>query len=405
MAKPSEVPSFATDALLTSGPQTGSASRLRPSNAMLGQGFYQDRRLPARMLSWVLGMLADWTAYLYGGQVKNWKIDQSDFFTASTDLPIGSLPNSPGALWVPEVGDAKGFWFVYGASATAVSSQAFRFPRIGTTGAFVPPCSQLGNFVCNTDGSIMLGIGKDNGTSIVEVYQSTTRASSSWLAVNVGGTPHNGSANPVLGFSPVSNLFLGVDGSSPHHGITSTNGLAWTDRGALPGLGASEHVIGYRNGGTTDILITTIGRVLLSSDGGLTWAATTLTGTSPNICLDAVYSATWGWLVNINGALYVVNSTWTLLTAIGFSASKVKGMASDGAGRFVWTNYDTTGSPGPGIYFSDDGGVTKNFVRFSALAETNYLPWRVVFSGEQWGVLGFPTTATNKYAWWISHKL
>lgn len=61
--RPTLLASFATDATLTSGPQSGLSTRLDPGVGTRGQGFYQDRRLPARALSYLLGILGDWVAY------------------------------------------------------------------------------------------------------------------------------------------------------------------------------------------------------------------------------------------------------------------------------------------------------------------------------------------------------
>jgi hypothetical protein len=400
MNKPAIIPTYGTDSLLIAGPQVGLSARLDPGAGVRAQGFYQDRKIPARALGWMLGVIGDWITYFSAQQIKTWKLEQTDFLSSITDLPIAGFPNSPGMVWIPEPGDAQGFWYVYGASVGAANSQALRFPRIGTGTTFQPPCDALGNVIANADWSIMLAIGRDNGTTLVEVYKTTTRASSAWVAVSVGGLPHVGAPNPVLGFSPISSLFLGIDGSAPEHFLTSPDGVTWTDRGAIPGAGGSDRVKRFVRGGSTDIVIMTSGKVVISTNGGLTWATTTATGVT-----DAAYASAWGWLVNISGVLSIVNSLWTTFSSTGFAASKLKDIASDGASRFVWSNYDTTATPGPGIYYSDDGGLTANFVRFSANVETNYIPYRVAWSGEQWGVFGFPTTQTAKYGWWTTAKL
>src|SRR4051812_16474806 len=63
---------YASDATLTGGPQSGSATRLQPGTALLKQGFYQGRRVPARFLSWILGTLDDSVQIAAHSALRSW---------------------------------------------------------------------------------------------------------------------------------------------------------------------------------------------------------------------------------------------------------------------------------------------------------------------------------------------
>lgn len=64
MTRPTSSPAFATDATFTSGALTGSAPRLDPGAGFKAQGWYPNRRVPARWFNWLLGIVGDWLGYL-----------------------------------------------------------------------------------------------------------------------------------------------------------------------------------------------------------------------------------------------------------------------------------------------------------------------------------------------------
>lgn len=63
MAEPSELPTWASDATYSSGPDIGEATRLEPTSGEKATGFVRATRLPARKMNWTLGMICDWLAH------------------------------------------------------------------------------------------------------------------------------------------------------------------------------------------------------------------------------------------------------------------------------------------------------------------------------------------------------
>jgi hypothetical protein len=62
--RPTASPSFATDATFTSGDESGQTPRLDPGAGFKAQGWYPNRRVPARWFNWLLGIWGDWLRYL-----------------------------------------------------------------------------------------------------------------------------------------------------------------------------------------------------------------------------------------------------------------------------------------------------------------------------------------------------
>lgn len=62
--RPTASPAFATDATFTSGTETGLVPRLDPGAGFKQQGWYPNRRMPARWFNWIIGIFGDWLQYL-----------------------------------------------------------------------------------------------------------------------------------------------------------------------------------------------------------------------------------------------------------------------------------------------------------------------------------------------------
>ncbi|HEX3853974.1 MAG TPA: hypothetical protein VHW01_23585, partial [Polyangiaceae bacterium] len=104
--KPPILPTFATDPVLTGGAQLGQVTRLQPGDALRAQGFYMDRRVPARIFSWLFGAIGDWLQYFAPAQIKNWKLEGSLF--------LGATTNHADMIWLPEgyENPPSGQWYV-----------------------------------------------------------------------------------------------------------------------------------------------------------------------------------------------------------------------------------------------------------------------------------------------------
>lgn len=94
MARPAILPAYATDATILAGAQAGLSTRLSPGAGTLAQGFYQDRRLPARALAWLFGTICDWVGYLDDrashAAMQTWRMSPT----------IGIAAGAPGSLGV-----------------------------------------------------------------------------------------------------------------------------------------------------------------------------------------------------------------------------------------------------------------------------------------------------------------
>lgn len=66
MAKPVTLPTWATDANLSSGTESGSSTKLEPSAGVKAQGFVPGAAAPARHYNWLLNLIYEWVAYLNG---------------------------------------------------------------------------------------------------------------------------------------------------------------------------------------------------------------------------------------------------------------------------------------------------------------------------------------------------
>lgn len=259
--RPSFVPTYATDANLTGGPQVGQATRLKPTDALRGQGFYKDRRIAARILSWVLGTIGDWLGFLANVQVANWQLQAVDFLSATT--------NHSGIAWmpglVPGTGASAGKWIAFASTPTPTTAACF-FPCIGNDLPVIggPPLDEWHECCTSTSGGIVVAVGVK--TAAGKSYASVDRAVT-WTA----GGAINLVQDNILCFSAVSGLFV-AQGVTDAHIATSPNGTVWTDRGIPTGVvGAYFCIKALANG--VVVAVDGSNHILYSLDGALTWSA------------------------------------------------------------------------------------------------------------------------------------
>lgn len=386
MLKPAIIPTFATDVTLSAGPQVGLAPRLDPGTGLRAQGYYQDRRIPARHLGWLLGVIGDWLKYLAPVQIKNWKLEGVDFLaTTTTDAQV---------VWVPEGTGVAGQWFVF--SYTSVPAMvSTRFPALVVASGGGPALNTWLNSAANADGSVLVAMGFNSVGAHQDSAASTDHGATWTLASTILGT------YGALAYEAVSGRFIGT-GNAVGSVFTATNGLVWTNRGAV--AGATGQWKKFVAGGGVVVGITDTNQISFSSDGGISWTASVAAPVTGAI--DLAYTSQYGWV--IVGTTQIATSTnltvWT--TSSPFGSGKAVSIASDGVSRFAIAHRDTTVAPGPGIYFSDDGALTWEPVRFSANAETKYLPHAIRYNGHsQWAVMGTPTGATTGYSLHTSQKI
>lgn len=389
MNKPALLPTYATDATLSSGPQTGLSTRLDPGTALRQQGYYQDRRLPARALGWLLGTVGDWLGYFSKAQVKNWRLEAWDFFTSST-----SFAN---LAWIPESENGAGSWWAFSFDSVPVLHEG-RLPNISTTGALspwanAPPAFTTWNeLVGNAAGTVLVAQGFVAGPG--NVTKASTDLGGTWSAAVVNGR---------ICYCKSSNLFLSLTGASAIQ--SSPDGMTWTNQGSIGGFGAGSRIVSAPE--TPNIAaIDNAGRVAFSTDGGLSWGASVASPSAGTF--DAAYTTQYGWcFISSSGSTAVTTDGSAFTAASPFAAGKAGSIASDGVSRYCVAHNDPSASPGPGVYFSDDGASTWELVRFRSSASPDYCPVKIQYNGHsQWAVLGAPAYGgTNKYAVWLSLKL
>lgn len=386
MKKPAGDPSFATDPLLTGGPQVGLATRLDPGAGFRAQGYYQDRRLPARHLSSLLGVLGDWANYLKQIEIKNWKREATTFFTGTT--------NKFGICWIPGGASrpGSGAWLLF-ASDTTPTCQGKLWPSAALSGPNAlttqPVLTQWFCSCANTSGTVLLAGGNHPAGADTLVYRSTTRGAG-WAA----STLLVGSNFDVadIAFEPVAGKFVAVlDNTGGPRTSYSTDGNTWTAGAAPTGAGGGEFAKRIVSGGGKVVMVTSAGQVAVSSDAGATWSALSL----PTVAaLDVAYSSTFGWLViGQDSSLMKTADFVTYTRTAPFLSGNAMGIDSDGVSRFAVAHGDaaTSGIPGAGIMFSDDGGATWELVPFDVSGNTLFQPAVIRYNGSsQWAALGAP---------------
>jgi hypothetical protein len=385
MIKPVELPSFATDATLTGGPQIGSVARLRPSNALLAQGFYQGRRLPGRMIAWLFGTIGDWLKYLAPVQIKNWKLEGQDF--------LGATTNHASVIWLPELSQTPvtGQWFIFNSTPSPATGLV-RYPAFVPTivdSLSGPTLDTWKQCAANTSGSILVAVGTLAGAG--KTYASGNRGTT-WTG---GGAVNLTSAE--ITYSPVSSLFI-AGGATDGQIVTSPDGITWTSRGIPTGVNAQYFFI--KEAGGVVLACDANGHLTHSNDGGLTWSVATASPIANTF--DAAYTSQFGWcLLGASQVAFSVNLiAWTASTPL--SGNVGNSIASDGVSRYALA---VSGSQS-GVVFTDDGGTTWELVRFSTeVSPPSFLPSAIRYNGFQWAVLGKPTTATVHYSFHTTLRL
>jgi len=89
MAQPPVLPQWATDPTYTSGPDNGQATRLEPTSGEKAQGYHRGKRVPARKLNWLLGVICDWIKHLDEARTRVVVFDTAGQFDPAEYLALG----------------------------------------------------------------------------------------------------------------------------------------------------------------------------------------------------------------------------------------------------------------------------------------------------------------------------
>jgi hypothetical protein len=351
VTRPSKIPTFATDSTLSGGPQAGSATRLQPSDALLAQGFYSGRGLPARMLSWLLGTVGDWIGYLDQrtllSQALNWPERISIASSAANNAPVGmTFAPSMGGAGSPLICSIDGTrtllsadgqnWYSGGTLANvSTSAPEVAYGKLDGAAAFMTNASAT-SYYTSPNGSTWTA-RTPLPSSLVDGIPCYAESLNRWVAVKSGIPHYVADTFVALGFGWSS----ATSNSSTTSWATNSGGckrLLWNGSlfVALP--------------------VNSYNKCLTSSDG-ITWTERTLPGTGTWVGL--AYSASEGLWMAIGQSVGVATSpdgiTWTFVTS---SVATLNDLAVNGS---LWVA-PTNGGAFGGLAYSVDRGATWQYV-------------------------------------------
>lgn len=215
MAKPTKVPTWATDADYSSGPEVGTPTKADPGAGVQAEGYIPQTRLAAQVINWWQNLVGQWTSWL-------------DSTFAGGD---GEVLEIPAGLSVPGQFMLKGITVIDtpgpGTYNVPAGVRALRIFAIGGGGA--------GGGAVTTSGS-NVSVGSGGGAGAVGVRWITSPDSSYAYTVGDGGAGSPGSN----GGSGQATTIAGMSAGGGTGGLVLAEG---TDPGIVLG-GATGNVTG-----------------------------------------------------------------------------------------------------------------------------------------------------------------
>jgi len=308
-SRPSASLLFATDPLLTSGPQSGLSTRLSPGAGVLAQGFYEGRRLPARAFSQIVGNQGDWIGYLdqrtFRLQALNW--------TERIAIPSSAANNAPvGMAFAPSMGGASSpllcsidgtrtllssdgqNWYSGGTLANvSTAAPEVAYGKLNGAAAFITNSNGTG-YYHSLDGSTWVG-HSPVPTSLVDGCLCYAESLNRWVAVKNTVPNYVADLTSALlsGWSTATSnshttswaansggckrlvwngsLFVALPLSSYDKCLTSPDGITWTERTVATGTWVG---IAYSTFDQLWLAVGT-GAGVYSSPDGITWTFVT----------------------------------------------------------------------------------------------------------------------------------
>lgn len=260
--RPTEIPVFATDPTLTGGPQVGLAARVRPSTGLLTQGFYQGRRVPARFLSWIIGMICDWLGYLDTRQEHNaMRFARTALSVGTSSLTRLSAVQQLAAIGTP----ANRQQMILASGSTTGTFPSFELMNDGTAPSSIVNYGGGGTLTCAPacDSSGVLFWGDSAG-----LVKSSSNGGASSSNVTVAGLTGN-----VTWAGFTSSHYLLFEASTQKLYRATSLGGTWTS----VTLGCTSVWDIATNGAGTWVLFGAAfagSEPLYSTDDGVTWTPT-----------------------------------------------------------------------------------------------------------------------------------
>jgi hypothetical protein len=328
MARPTIIPTWATDPTLTAGPQAGLAPRLDPGAGVRAQGIYQGRRVPARVVGWLFGVIGDWLGYFdsltVDAGIREWDTYTIDSFGLSTTkfllpfIPAGVAANIGALSTLRHLVAAVGTINSNGHSATVVlSDQPNIVPTPLDTGlaAFSCVAADSGDPGGSGIGSTIFGCLTGGATC-----KYSTNGGSSWSTF----TPAAFLAGNIMQMFATGTAYLVADDAGTITRSTTLTGtwVGHTFHGG--GVGTCE-CFASNGAGTICMLYAVSGNrtIAYSTDDGVTWAdAQTFAGVSASLAWSAG-----------NSCFVAITSTgelWTSPSGVSWTKQKTSAALATG---------------------------------------------------------------------------
>lgn len=311
MAKPSEVPAWATDTNYSSGPDVGTATKVDPGAGVKAQGHVPGTRGAAQTMNWWKNLVGSWIDYL----------DEE-----TTPLIDGSRE------WAHSIAN---------------------FSELTLDGS---PSVQMNSAFFASGAGIAVGGSK--------TIQLTANAGASWTAATAAAA-----GSPTFNVATRSSSDFVIAGSSGAI-ETSPDGLTWTGRTADGSYSDTFHGGAWSSGIGLSVLVGALGEIQTSPTGA-TWTQQTAAGSFSDTFRAAAASDSLFVVVGgtVTGEIQTSpdGSTWTSRTSA--RSVGIYGVAFNG-GRFVAGGADGLQYSDDGIAWTASGGATVSNV--SSVAATDY---------------------------------
>jgi hypothetical protein len=366
------IPLWATATTVTSGPDTGLATRLEPAAAIRAAGYVGGQPIPARIDNARAGAVGDWLAHLAPIQMRNWRRDVAQLYVTGYTSPRLSpcavaipsgwiIPGSDGGI------DDKATIYWHPAPGSAVG-EATSASRIQVTGA----CMYLTAAYDPTSGVVLLGElpnATPGNLCVTRMGEGGVGLTRRVLSATPGG------AGRVV-WAGVAGRFLAFDHrddgwqTGKLYWVTEDGGITWTSR-TISGTATGHDILCVEQYGG-EIIVTRADQngIMNSTDGGETWILHGTAGGAAGV--TGLCHTGNGWMcIDEGGQVYrrfgdlwlpagvpLVGTHFGQSSLVSHDGQRYYGsnMASDGS-RTVVVPF-IIADRGHGVYWTQDYGVT-----------------------------------------------
>ncbi len=319
MARPKQIPVWATNANYVSGANAGSPTRVQPLSGESADGWHPDTRPPPQKFNWMHGTAGDWLDYLADVALLN--VHTHTFDASNTVLDLSAVRSDGTAgIYKTPFHDA---WVLLGhgtAGSIYVVTAAGHIVNSLATGAASPPHWHHGAFCTNGALRDVVFCADDFTGGAAPAYARSVAGQlhGTWTKATLPGTYSTSYPSRCLdSTSTRDGIIVAVGGGATGliNGIsgdwnvwTSTDGVTWTLSAPIGRANVDfdlSRVIIGKNGRLVTWANAAAGnggnRLCFTDNLGATWTVRTDVLTSSNI-VDGCYSA-------VDDAYYFVHDT------------------------------------------------------------------------------------------------